>query len=135
MKTISTAVIDSSSVPWREDMMARGFSLTADEPVEDGGQGAGPAPYDFLLMSLGACTAMTLRMYAARKEWALENLRIELELAKNPEGDVRISRLVSSSTALNKEQIDRLLEIADKTPVTKTLLKAAEILTEYREAS
>ena len=86
-------------------------------------------------MSLGACTAMTLRMYAARKEWALENLRIELSLSKNAEGDVRINRVVSSSTALRKEQIDRLLEIADKTPVAKTLLKAAEILTEYRAAS
>ena len=59
-----------------------GHRLTGDEPARNGGQDAGPAPYDFLLAGLGSCTAITLRMYADRKQWPMEAVRVDLHLAR-----------------------------------------------------
>lgn len=69
-----SAHIDDS--PWRTQIVVGGHSITADEPVALGRQGAGPAPYDLLLASLLACTAITLKMYAARKQWPLVSLDV-----------------------------------------------------------
>jgi putative redox protein len=101
--------------------------LTADEPPSAGGSGAGPAPYDLLLGSLGACTAITLRMYAARKQWELGKITVGLRFARDAEGQERIERRLSFGKPLTAEQKDRLLEIAARTPVTKTLSRGVEI--------
>lgn len=94
--------------------------LTADEPKEVGGDDAGPAPHDFLLAALGACTSMTLKMYADRKGWPLESCEVLLRQGK--EGKVHvITRTVKLSGPLDDEQRARLLEIANKCPVHKTL--------------
>jgi putative redox protein len=101
--------------------------LTADEPPSAGGSGAGPAPYDLLLGSLGACTAITLRMYAGRKQWELGKITVGLRFARDAEGQERIERRLSFGKPLTAEQKDRLLEIAARTPVTKTLSRGVEI--------
>jgi putative redox protein len=106
--------------------------LAADEPVSVGGTDTGPGPYDYLLAGLGACTAMTLRLYADRKQWPLARVSVRLRHAKihaadcaeceTREGAIdRIERSIELAGELGEEQRAKLLEIADKCPVHRTL--------------
>jgi putative redox protein len=101
--------------------------LTADEPVGMGGSDAGPGPYELLLASLGACSAITLRMYASRKGWELGKITVGLRFGRGEDGKERIDRRLAFSKPLTDEQKIRLLEIAGKTPVTKTLSTGVRI--------
>jgi len=103
---------------YRTEILVGGHGIVADEPPALGGQGAGPAPYDLLLASLGACTAITLRMYADRKEWPLESLEVALRLYGQDER--RIDRTLTIS-GLDEAQKARLADVAERTPVTLTL--------------
>ena len=114
--------------------------LGADEPVEAGGADAGPSPYELLLAALGACTSMTLSMYARRKQWPLEGVTVRLEHAKihaqdcaeceTKEGMLdRIERDISLAGPLTAEQRARLLEIANRCPVHRTLVSEIDIRT------
>lgn len=102
-------------------------TLRSDEPAALGGKDRGPAPYELLLAGLASCTLITLRMYAERKGWELGELELELRLFKARDAKDRIERRLRTSENLSDEQWDRLLEIARKTPLTKTLLGGAEI--------
>jgi putative redox protein len=105
--------------------------LTADEPVAIGGTDTGSSPYQLLLSGLGACTAITLRMYADRKGWALGTIKVDLELHKQNEQDTgTIKRVITFSEALTDEQRSKLAAIAEKTPVTRTIRAGAPITTE-----
>jgi putative redox protein len=95
--------------------------VTADEPVERGGSDTGLAPRELLLASLGACTSITLRMYASRKGWELGKVTVGLRYTENEEQKGHIDRRLSFSKPLTAEQTERLLEIAAKTPVTRAL--------------
>lgn len=102
--------------------------LVADEPVDQGGRDQGPAPYDLLLASLGACTAMTLRLYADRKQLPLEAVEVELTHAKEVRTTDgvsrpvdRIRRVIRLGGPLAPEHRERLLDIAGKCPVHRTL--------------
>lgn len=98
-----------------------GRALTADEPARNGGQGAGPAPYDYLLASLGACTTITLRMYADRKQWPVSAVDVALHLTHAEDGSLLIRRTLTISGDIDAAQQARMAEIAEKTPVTLTL--------------
>ena len=117
---------------YKSKIIIRNHELIGDEPVESGGQNLGPNPYDFLLAALGSCTAMTLRMYADRKEWNLTSVNVKLGHEKihaedckdceSKEGKIdTISRVIYLGGELTGEQRNRLLEIANKCPVHKTL--------------
>jgi putative redox protein len=94
--------------------------LVADEPAALGGKDAGPAPYDLLLSSLGACTAITLKMYADRKGWPLVAAHVDLHFTRDGDQQ-RIDRVLHLDGALDEAQRARLADIAERTPVTLTL--------------
>lgn len=128
---IAHAVVVASNVDYRVDIDTGSHRIVGDEPVHAGGKDAGPAPYDLVLAGLGACTAITLRMYAARKQWHLGDLRVDLSLTLR-DGRARVHRVISSDAALDDEQWTRLLDIASKTPVTRTLSAALDITSERK---
>ena len=103
---------------YRTEINVSGHALVGDEGPGLGGKNLGPAPYDFLLAGLGACTAITLRMYADRKEWPLDSVEVRLRLV-NKDG-LRIDRVLTIA-GLDEEQKARLADIAERTPVTLTL--------------
>jgi putative redox protein len=94
--------------------------LTADEGPELGGKDAGPSPYDLLTSALAACTAITLRMYADRKQWPVTAVHVDVHYVR--EGDKQhIDRLLTIEGNLDDEQKKRMADIAERTPVTLTL--------------
>lgn len=111
---------------YRTEIEVGGHVLVADEPPALGGGAVGPAPYDLLLASLGACTAITLRMYADRKEWPLESVEVGLRFSGG--ADPRIDRTLTI-VGLDDDQKARLADIAERTPVTLTLKQGVPIAT------
>jgi len=125
-------VSESGRGPLEQDVQAGRHRLVADEPASVGGGDAGPDPYGYLLSALGACTTMTLRMYARQKKWPLQRASVQLSHAKihaadcadceTREGRIdRIERRVTLEGPLDEEQRARLLEIAERCPVHRTL--------------
>jgi putative redox protein len=108
---------------------AGGHRIIADEPPANGGADAGPAPYDLLLASLCACTAITLRMYADRKQWPMTKLGVELHLTRDADKNERIDRVLRPEGDLTTDQVARLADIAERTPVTLTLKRGLPIIT------
>jgi len=108
-----------------------GHTLPSDEPERRGGTNTGAAPFDLMLSSLGACTAITMRMYADRKQWNLGATQVKLRLIKEGDDPMRIERTLIDSEPLDAEQQAKLLEIADKTPVTKALAPGLPINTVF----
>ncbi|MEF8751466.1 MAG: OsmC family protein [Candidatus Accumulibacter necessarius] len=118
-------VSENGQGPYQQTVRVGKHSLIADEPVAMGGNDAGPAPFDFLLASLGSCTSITLRMYAERKELPLVGVSVELTHDRvDVEGGGkidRISRLIRLDGDLTPEQRSRLLAIANKCPMYRSL--------------
>lgn len=115
-----------------------GHHLLADEPVKFGGTDRGLSPYGLMAAGLGACTSMTIRMYARRKGWPLEHVSVDITHAKQHAQDAtdgatarldRFERKITLTGALDTEQRARLLEIADKCPVHRTLEQGAAVVT------
>lgn len=124
---------------YQHEITSRGHSIVADEPKEVGGDDAGLSPYELLLGALGACTAITLRMYAKRKGWPLEDVKVDLSHERvhaedcadceSDQGQLSvIRRTVTVQGDLTEEQIHRLHEIASMCPVHRTLTGSLEIL-------
>lgn len=133
-------VVRTGASGFRTEVLANGHPLIADEPVSVGGTNTGPSPYELLAAALGACTTMTLRMYADRKDWPLEAVEVRLEHEKihcvdcaeasrgQPKID-HISRELLLEGPLDEAQRNRLVEIADRCPVHRTLHSEIEVTT------
>ncbi len=110
---------------YKTTIEAANHKFIGDEPEEYGGTDLGPAPYDFMLGSLGSCSAITIRMYADRKEWDLDKVEISLSMEKEEtEGNsfiTHINRQVKLYGNLDEKQRQRLLKIADACPVAKIM--------------
>jgi putative redox protein len=130
---------------FRTALLAGGHSLLSDEPVAVGGTNTGPAPFDLLAAALASCTSMTLQQYARRKQWPLERAIVrvthhrvrptELPPAGPPRPPDRLQREVELVGPLDATQVRRLLEIADRCPVHRTLSAGVEITTTANSAS
>lgn len=130
---------------YTSEVMIRQHQFLADEPVDVGGRDLGGTPFELVAAGLGACTAMTLKMYANRKKWDLATVEVQVEHDKihaeacetceQPNGKVdQFTRTITVSGALDEDQIQRLLEIADKCPVHKTLSTASQIKSAIEKA-
>jgi len=125
---------------FQQEIISGAHRLLADEPANVGGLDSGPGPYDLLLAALGACTAMTLRLYADRKKLPLTRTQVRLRHSRiyatdcaeceTKEGMLdRIERLITLEGELNAEQRAKLMDVADKCPVHRTLKSEIDIRT------
>ncbi|MCI4668686.1 MAG: bifunctional alpha/beta hydrolase/OsmC family protein [Bacteroidia bacterium] len=132
LTTDKQAVVRIGSNSYTTEVRAGKHNFLADEPLSVGGDNLGPTPYDLLVASLGTCTAMTMRMYANRKGWPLEEVRVHLEHSKVYDEDQtaadekgaqidQIERVIEMEGDLDEKQRARLIEIADRCPVHRTL--------------
>ncbi|MGB6976835.1 MAG: OsmC family protein [Gammaproteobacteria bacterium] len=136
-----TIVRESGKGKFTEEIVIGNHVLTADEPLANGGNDSGPSPYDFLLAALGSCTAMTLRAYADNKQLPLKKVIVKLKHDKiyaedcidceNENSKIdHIERLIELQGDLSQEQRAKLLDIANKCPVHRTLTSKMLITTE-----
>lgn len=127
--TTDKQVVTRTADRFTTEIMTDEHALLADEPLDIGGDDLGPSPYELLSASLGACTGMTLRMYANHKKWPLKEVRVHLQHEKIHAKDCedgkqkidKIERVIELEGDLSAEQKERMLEIANKCPVHKTL--------------
>ena len=132
---LATATVSGTSGYAQRITATSGHEFTSDEPVRRGGTNTGAAPFDLMLGSLGACTAITLRMYGDRKQWTLGTIEVKLRLVKEGDQPMHIDRKISVSESIAEEQRVKLLEIADKTPVTKALAAGVQIHTVFETST
>lgn len=117
-----TAILDGA--PYTTRIHSRGLEILADEPADHGGSDLGLRPHELLLSSLAACTAITLRMYADRKQWKVGSIGVTATMEREQSGravDTRIHLEIDVSKSLPDEQRERLLQIAQACPVHRTL--------------
>lgn len=137
------SVVVESGEGLRQEILVRGKRVIADEPVDVGGTDQGPNPYELLLGALGSCTAMTILMYARRKKWPVEHVRVELDHSRVhvrdceecDEQDVKLDyfrKRVTLRGPLTEEQRARLAEISQRCPVHRTLTGIIRIDEELR---
>ena len=115
-----TAIVTTTDEKLHQAVRIGPHTLAADEPIELGGHDAGPAPHEWILAGLGACTSMTLEMYAGLKHWPLEGVEVSVAGAHR-DGAFVLTRHIALRGQLTEQQRARLLEIANKCPVHKAL--------------
>jgi putative redox protein len=136
----NVVVRETRNSKFQQTIVVGPHRMLADEPVAAGGEDSGPGPYDFVLAGLGACTSMTMRLYADRKALPLERVTVTLKHSKIHAEDCaecetragmldQIDRTIAMEGALDAEQRKRLMEIADKCPVHRTLTSEIHIVT------
>lgn len=141
-----SVVVRGDGVSFAQRVVAGPHHFTADEPVAAGGANSGPTPYDLLLAALGACTSMTVGMYARRKNWPLQGVIVRLRHARihaedcatceTKEGFLdRIECELELAGPLSTEQRSKLFEISEKCPVHRTLQSRIEIQSSLLQAT
>jgi putative redox protein len=132
-KPVAAASVSGEEKPYGVRIDSGGHALRGDEPSSQAGGDTGPTPFGLLLSGLGACTAITLRMYAERKQWPLSGVDVELSYLA-PDGSTRwIERMITLRAPLDDVQRAKLAEIAEKTPVTKAVRAGTEICTTIQQ--
>jgi putative redox protein len=127
-RAIATATVTSEETPYGVRINTGGHALRADEPADRGGADTGPAPFGLLLSALGACTAITLRMYAEHQGWPLAGVDVELTYVVEDRDTRWIDRLITLH-GVDEGQRAKLADVAEKTPVTRVVRAGAEIRT------
>jgi putative redox protein len=129
--TVTAKVWDDGPHSLKAHIEVGGQRFIGDEPVSAGGTGLGPSPHDLLSAGLAECTALTVRLYADRKTWPLERVEVEVRHVVEPEVTPRdlFRRTVKLTGPLDDEQKARLLEIAERCPVHRTLTNGSRIET------
>ena len=125
---IATAAVTSEEKPYGVRIDAGGHALRGDEPADHGGADTGPTPFGLLLAGLGACTAITLRMYAEHQSWPLTGVDVELTYVVKDKNTRWIDRLITLH-GVDEDQRAKLAEIAQKTPVTRAVRAGTGIRT------
>jgi putative redox protein len=128
-EVVATAIVASEDKPYAVRVDAGGHALRGDEPVDHGGGDTGPRPFGLLLSGLGACTAITLRMYAERKNLPLDGVDVQLTYTVKDRVTRWIDRVITVHGALDDKARSKLADIAEKTPVTKAVRAGTEIRT------
>jgi putative redox protein len=115
---------------YKTEIVAGNNKLVSDEPVVNGGKGAGFSPSELLAASLASCTSITLRMYADRKEWAVDKIEVDVLFERDEEkNSSTITRKIHFTGNLDAEKKEKLMMIADKCPMHKTLSNQINITT------
>ncbi len=144
LETDEQVVVRLNDGPFLTEILTGKHHLLADEPKSVGGEDLGPSPYELVSSGLGACTAMTIKMYADRKGWPLEEVKVHLSYDNSYFEDIKhcdseerkigkFTRIVEVEGDLDEKQRERILQIANKCPVHKTLESASEIETKLKE--
>lgn len=131
---IHAHIIETGESAYAVDINVSGHRLKGDEPVEAGGGNLGPAPYDLLTAALGECTAMTIRWYALKQNWPLDKVEVTLKHHKEGKQDVFEKSITLYGDSLTDEQRAKLIEIAAKCPVQRTLEGTPIIRTKDQES-
>lgn len=128
---MSKAAVSISTLPYKMDIQSgSGHYITGDEPIELGGGNLGFSPDELLCAALASCTSATLRMYADRKQWPLEGVEVEVSIERMPGGkETNFVEKINLKGNINAEQRERLMDIAGKCPVHKTLTNQINIQT------
>jgi putative redox protein len=138
-------VVEGAASGFAQDVAAGVHRLRSDEPAAAGGSDTGPGPYDLLLAALGSCTSMTVAMYARRKDWPLRRVVVRLRHSRSHAEDCAacetqdarldvIEREITLDGTLSEEQRARLLSIANRCPVHRTLTSGIDIRTTLNDA-
>jgi len=125
---VAHATADIGTTNYEVSLVAGHHSVKADEGFEAGGKDLGPAPHELLCAALGACTAITLRMYAHRKDWQLRSVHVDVHLELQGKNRT-VARTLRLEGELDQAQRVRLADIAERTPVTLTLKQGVTITT------
>lgn len=119
---MKTTIATIGKQKYKTEIQAKNHILMADEPVEIGGQDLGFTPTELLESSLAACSAMTIRMYADRKEWDLQKIEIKVGFKRNiATGEVTFKKEIQLFGSLNREEREKLLEMGSKCPIEKMI--------------
>ena len=142
INNLSPVIVRGTATGFAQKIQIGSHRLTGDEPVSFGGTDTGPSPYDLLLAALGSCTSMTISLYGRRKGWPLEEVTVLLSHSiyaadcaecETREGKIdRIEREIKLTGPLTAEQRSKLMEIADKCPVHRTLTSEINIRTKEK---
>lgn len=120
-KTITAHVTETGESIFSVDIDVSTHRIKGDEPWESGGKNLGPAPYDMLLASLGECTAMTVRWYARQQNWPLDKVEVALTHHKENKQDFFTKTITLHGPSLTGEQRSKLIDVAAKCPIQRTL--------------